>query len=213
MLNTAKVNAIIKILSSLYPNPQTELEFNTPFQLLIATILSAQCTDQRVNQITRKLFADYPTVEAMHQMPTAELESYIKTAGLWQMKAKNIKGTCAILISKYGGEVPQTREELMQLPGVGRKTANVVLANAFNIPAFAVDTHVHRVANRLGLACSKTPEQTEEQLMREIPPSLWKDAHHWLILHGRRVCKAKKPQCNNCALAHLCPSALTHQSD
>ncbi|HHT36961.1 MAG: endonuclease III [Candidatus Wallacebacter cryptica] len=211
MLEQAAVDEILEILAQLYPNPTTELEHETPFQLLIATILSAQCTDQRVNIITRKLFADHPTVESLEQLSIQEIESYIRTAGLWQTKAKNIKRTCEILIDNYNGEVPRTREELMKLPGVGRKTANVVLANAFNVPAFPVDTHVHRVANRLGLAASSNPNQTEEQLTALIPEEYWKDAHHWLILHGRRVCSARKPNCEECPLAHLCQTAFTHQ--
>jgi len=207
MHDSGTVAEMIAILQSAYPNAQTELEYQTPFQLLIATMLSAQCTDQRVNMITRRLFQDHPTVSDMARLSISELEAYIRSAGLWQTKARNIKKACAILLDRFNGEVPQTRDELMQLPGVGRKTANVVLANAFNQPAFAVDTHVHRVANRLGLAKSKNPEQTEHQLMQVVPEPLWKDAHHWLILHGRRVCHARKPECDRCPLAHLCPSA------
>lgn len=213
MPDSNTVREITAILKSMYPNAQTELEYRTPFQLLVATILSAQCTDQRVNMITRRLFQDHPSVEDIAQLSLGELEEYIRSAGLWQTKARSIKKTCQILIERHNGEVPKTREELMRLPGVGRKTANVVLANAFNLPAFAVDTHVHRVANRLGLASSKRPEQTEQQLMEAFPEHLWKDAHHWLIRHGRRVCHARKPQCERCALAHLCPSAPKPRSD
>ena len=211
MLDQTAVTAVLEILAENYPNPKTALEHETPFQLLIATILSAQCTDERVNIITRKLFAHHPTVESMHRLTTAELEAYIRTAGLWQTKVRNIKKTCEMIITQFDGAVPQTREELMQLPGVGRKTANVVLANAFNIPAFPVDTHVHRVANRLGLADSSTPVQTEQQLTAIVPEHLWKDVHHWLILHGRRICRARKPNCQECPLNHLCRTAFKHQ--
>jgi len=201
-----KQQAILKILAETYPNPKTELNHDTPFQLLIATILSAQCTDKQVNLITSKLFADHPTLESMAALSVEEIEDYIRTAGLWKNKARNIKETCQILLEKYNGEVPKTREELMELPGVGRKTANVVLANAFRIPAFAVDTHVHRVANRLALVNSNNVDQTERQLMEIVPKSDWLDAHHWLILHGRRVCKARNPECHLCPLNQLCPS-------
>lgn len=200
-----KTEIMIGILSKTYPNPTTELEHDTPFQLLIATILSAQCTDKRVNIITKKLFANCPTVTDMAQLSISELEEYIKTAGLWKAKAKNIKMTCELLLTEFNGEIPKTREELMSLPGVGRKTANVVLSNAFRIPALAVDTHVHRVANRLGMVKSKNVDQTEKQLMEIIPKALWNDAHHWLILHGRRICKARNPLCQSCPLAEICP--------
>lgn len=199
---------ISTILAVTYPNPTTELEHESPFQLLIATILSAQCTDKRVNIITSKLFSDCPTVWDIDLLSLEEVQDYIRTAGLWQTKAKNIKQTCRLLIENFAGAVPSTREELMTLPGVGRKTANVVLANAFNIPAFAVDTHVQRVSNRLGLVDSKTPEQTEQQLMIVFPEELWNHAHHWLILHGRRICKARNPLCDQCPVAPYCPNKV-----
>lgn len=195
---------IIELLAKTNFELTTTLKHNSPFQLLIATILSAQCTDKRVNIITEKLFADHPTVEAIDQLPLEELEAYIKSAGLWRIKARNIKQTCRMLINVFHGKVPKTRDELMRLPGVGRKTANVVLANAFNIPAFPVDTHVHRVANRLGLVNSKTSIQTESQLMNIIPYNHWNDAHHWLINHGRQVCQARRPLCNKCILTDHC---------
>ncbi len=213
MLSKDAIAEIIDILNTTYPNPQTELNYDTPFQLLIATILSAQCTDERVNIITSKLFADHPTVEAIQQLPLPDLENYIRSAGLWQTKARNIKKTCDMLLDKFNGKVPRTRSELMLLPGVGRKTANVVLSNAFKIPAFAVDTHVHRVANRLGLAKSNNPDDTERQLTAIIPQQMWNDGHHWLILHGRRICNARQPKCDICPLAHLCMYALKRQSD
>ncbi|NLY10807.1 MAG: endonuclease III [Firmicutes bacterium] len=196
---------ILSILSQLYPNPTTELEFETPFQLLIATILSAQCTDKVVNRITSVFFCDHPDVYSMSSLTEEQIAGYIKSAGLWKTKAKHIKMVCEILINEHHGLVPQTREELENLPGVGRKTANVVLANAFSIPAIAVDTHVQRVANRLGLAQSKTPLRTEKQLMELIPKHQWSDAHHWLILHGRRVCRAQRPLCDQCPLLPYCP--------
>lgn len=200
---------LIELLTTTNQILVTALEYNTPFQLLIATILSAQCTDKRVNLITKELFQDYPTLEDLDELPLAKLEEYIKSAGLWKTKAKNIKRTCRILLETFKGEVPKTRDELMQLPGVGRKTANVVLANAFNIPAFPVDTHVHRVSNRLGLASSKNPEQTEQQLMQVFPKLLWNQVHHWLINHGRQICSARNPQCPICPMAHICPSATS----
>lgn len=198
---------ILGILATTYPNPTTELRHESPFQLLIATILSAQCTDERVNIITAKLFHDHPTVESMAELQVDEIGEYIKSAGLWQSKARNIHATCGEILHRHGGQVPRTMEELTALPGVGRKTANVVMSVAFGIPAIAVDTHVFRVANRLGLAHARTPEQTEQQLMTTIPEENWSDAHHWLIYHGRRVCKARKPLCDQCPLQHLCPSA------
>lgn len=204
MSTNNSVKQILQILAKSYPNPQTALKHSSPFQLLIATILSAQCTDKRVNIITRDLFAKYPTVEDFNCLSIIELEELIKTAGLWRTKAKNIKQACKLIIDDFNGIVPKTRTELMQLPGVGRKTANVILANAFGIPAFAVDTHVHRVANRLGLASSKNVENTERQLMAAIPQKLWIDAHHWLIFHGRNICKAKQPLCDKCPLSKVC---------
>lgn len=195
---------IIELLAKTNSELTTTLKHDSPFQLLIATILSAQCTDKRVNSITEKLFAAHPTVEALDQLSLEKLEAYIKSAGLWRIKARNIKQTCRMLINVFHGKVPKTRDELMRLPGVGRKTANVVLANAFNIPAFPVDTHVHRVANRLGLVNSKTSIQTESQLMNIIPYNHWNDAHHWLINHGRQVCQARRPLCNKCILTDHC---------
>lgn len=195
---------IIELLSKTDSKLTTMLNHDSPFQLLIATMLSAQCTDKRVNTITEELFADHPTVKDIDQLPLEQLEKYIKSAGLWRIKANNIKQTCRMLINDFHGEVPRTRDELMLLPGVGRKTANVVLANAFNIAAFPVDTHVHRVANRLGLADSKTSSETEFQLMHILPNDLWNDAHHWMLNHGRQVCRARNPQCNICSLADIC---------
>ncbi len=206
MRKSEKLEALRR-LKEHYASPTTALNYETPFQLLIATILSAQCTDKRVNIITKTLFVRCPTPEAIAACSEADVAELIRTAGLWQAKARNIKAACALLLEKHGGRVPQTRSELMELPGVGRKTANVVLSNAFGIPAIAVDTHVQRTANRLGLAASENPNQVEQQLMKLIPEQDWSDAHHWLIYHGRQVCKARKPLCHECFLLDLCPSA------
>lgn len=206
-LSRVPTKRILEGLQSLYPDAHCELNFETPFQLLIATILSAQCTDAKVNQVTRDLFRKYPTPADFLTLSQEELEQEIKSIGLYKSKSKNILETCRILCEKYNGEVPQTREELEALPGVGRKTANVVLSNAFGIPAIAVDTHVFRVSNRLGLAESDQVYETEQQLMKRIPKKQWSDAHHWLIWHGRRICHARSPRCSECILRPLCKYA------
>ncbi len=197
---------ILEILECCYQGSTTALEFANPFQLLVATILSAQTTDSQVNKLTRKLFAAYPDAKALVQLSEEKLAEKIKGVGLYKNKARNILATAKILLEKYDGQVPPNREVLMELPGVGRKTANVVLANAFGIPAIGVDTHVFRVANRLNLAQGRTPEQVEAQLMQLIPEEKWGDAHHWLIWHGRKICKAQNPQCAHCPVNQLCPS-------
>ena len=189
---------ILDKLRECYPEVKTALRFQNPFELLIATILSAQSTDKQVNKVTQSLFEKYPDAYGMSMLSAEELEQEIKSIGLYKNKSKNIVTTSKMLVEKYNGIVPCTREELITLPGVGRKTANVVLSNAYNIPAIAVDTHVFRVANRLGLTKSSNPLQTEEQLMAIIPDKDWSDAHHWLIWHGRLVCKAPKPECKKC---------------
>ena len=199
---------ILQILEETYGGSQSALHFDSVYQLLVAVILSAQTNDNQVNKITGPLFRDYPDAEAMSQLSQEQLEPLIATCGLYKNKAKNILATSRILCREYGGQVPAERQALMQLPGVGRKTANVVLAVGFGIPALAVDTHVQRVSNRLGLAQAKTPEQTEAQLCAIIPEEKWPDAHHWLIWHGRKICAAQRPQCDKCPLAQLCPSAL-----
>ena len=199
-------------LLALYPDAKPELNFSNPYETLVATILSAQCTDKRVNMVTPAVFCDYPDANAMARCTEDILYPYVKSCG-FKTKAANIVAACRIISEKYGGEVPHTMEELTALPGVGRKTANVVLANAFHVPAFAVDTHVFRVSNRLGLANAKNVEETERQLMRAIPKSLWNNAHHALIYHGRRVCHARKPDCENCAVRSLCKTyAKDHAS-
>lgn len=201
---------VLSLLQSMYPKAVTALNHENPFELLIATILSAQCTDERVNIITRNLFPAFPTAQDLAQASYDNVAELVKSAGLWQTKTANLIKTAQILVEKHDGQVPRTREELEALPGVGRKTANVVMANAFQIPTIAVDTHVFRVANRIGLAQASTPYQTELQLMEAIPKHLWIDAHHWLILHGRALCKARKPLCDQCPLAQHCSYAKSN---
>lgn len=195
---------ILDILEETYPEAHCELVHQNPFELLVATVLSAQTTDKKVNQVTEKLYAKYNTPEAFAAMELEELEKAIKEIGIYRNKAKNIKALSQMLIDQFNGEVPKTREELMKLPGVGRKTANVVMSNAFNVPAIAVDTHVFRVSNRIGLACSENVEETEKQLMECIPEERWSKAHHLLIFHGRRTCIARKPKCNECTVRNYC---------
>ena len=186
------------------PHPTTELEYRTAFELLIAVILSAQATDRGVNIATRKLFPIANTPQALLALGEEGLLSYIRTIGLYKNKGKNIIATCRLLIEQHGGEVPREREALEALPGVGRKTANVVLNTAFGEPTMAVDTHIFRVANRTGLAPGKTVLAVEEKLLKNVPSEFLQDAHHWLILHGRYVCKARKPNCPACPIADLC---------
>ncbi len=186
------------------PAPTTELAYATPFQLLIAVILSAQATDVGVNKATTKLFPVAPTPEAMLALGVDGLTDYIKTIGLFRTKAKNVIATCRMLVELHGGQVPEDRAALEALPGVGRKTANVVLNTAFGHPTIAVDTHIFRLGNRTGLAPGKTVEEVEKKLLRVTPTEFRKDAHHWLILHGRYVCKARKPDCGRCVVADLC---------
>jgi len=186
------------------PTPTTELAYETPFQLLIAVILSAQATDVGVNKATMKLFPVAPTPAAMLALGVEGLIEYIKTIGLFRTKAKNVIATCRMLVELHGGAVPENRAALEALPGVGRKTANVVLNTAFGHPTIAVDTHIFRLGNRTGLAPGKTVDEVEQKLLRVTPDEFKKDAHHWLILHGRYVCKARKPECGRCVVADLC---------
>lgn len=186
------------------PAPTTELEYVDPFELLIAVILSAQATDVSVNKATARLYPIANTPEAILALGVDGLKSYIRTIGLFNSKADNIIKTCRILIEKHHGEVPRTRSELEALPGVGRKTANVMLNTAFGEPTIAVDTHIFRVANRTGIAKGKTPLEVEKRLVRLTPDEFKKDAHHWLILHGRYICKARKPLCGECPIAKWC---------
>ena len=191
-------------LQSITPAPRTELEYQSPFQLLISVILSAQATDVSVNKATRKLYPVANTPAAILELGVAGLKPYIRTIGLFNTKAENIVKTCNILIDEHGGEVPRDRASLEALPGVGRKTANVVLNTAFGEPTIAVDTHIFRVANRAGLALGKTPLQVEMKLLKAVPKEYLHDAHHWLILHGRYTCKARKPNCPECIVRDLC---------
>lgn len=186
------------------PHPTTELQFSTPFELLIAVLLSAQATDAGVNKATAKLFPVANTPQAMLDLGLEGIMQYTRTIGLYKTKSKHIIETCKILVQQYGGEIPRTREELEALPGVGRKTANVVLNTAFRQPVMAVDTHIFRVANRTKLAPGKNVREVEDKLMKFIPKEFLLDAHHWLILHGRYTCKAQKPQCSKCLIYDLC---------
>jgi endonuclease-3 len=204
-----RVRRVLAALRRAYPGARTALEFATPWQLLVATMLSAQCTDQRVNLITRTLFRDFPDARSLAALEPWQLEPYIRTCGLFRTKARHVIAAARLVVERYGGELPPdiSRDALMTLPGVGRKTANVVLANAFGQPALAVDTHVFRVAHRLGWSEAKDPRGTEEDLLRIIPRRCWAEAHHWLILHGRAVCRARRPNCAACPVARWCPSA------
>ena len=203
-MNAAQRGALFERLKAANPAPTTELEYATPFQLLIAVILSAQATDKSVNIATRKLFADAPTPQAMLALGEDGLAEYINRIGLYRTKSKNVVATCRQLLEQHGGEVPHDRAALEALPGVGRKTANVVLNTAFGEPTIAVDTHIFRVANRTRLATGKTPLAVEFKLLKAVPENFKQDAHHWLILHGRYVCKARKPECWRCTIIDLC---------
>ena len=195
-------------LAEVYKDEGTMLHYTSPFTLLVAVILSAQCTDKRVNVITARLFPRLDSPAKMAELTLGEMEAEIRDCGLYKAKAKNLLGMCHMLLENYGGEVPQDFDELVKLPGVGRKTANVVRSVCWGYPAIAVDTHVFRVANRLKLAPGTTPLEVEAGLMKAIPKKDWSDAHHWLIWHGRRVCTARKPQCETCFLHDICPSSV-----
>ncbi len=203
-MNASKRRAIFERLRAANPQPTTELEYRTPFELLVAVILSAQATDKSVNLATHRLFQVADTPEKMLALGEERLAEYIRTIGLYRTKAKNLIAACRILVEEHGGRVPSTREALEKLPGVGRKTANVILNTAFGEPTIAVDTHIFRVANRTGLAPGKNVRQVEERLGRLVPEEFRKHAHHWLILHGRYVCKARKPECWRCIIVDLC---------
>ncbi|HIU64225.1 MAG TPA: endonuclease III [Candidatus Avacidaminococcus intestinavium] len=205
MLKKERISLILKSLEDVYQGTATALDYNSTFELLIAVILSAQCTDERVNIVTKRLFPDYNAPDKLGALTITEMEALIHDCGLYKSKAKNILKTCRLLVEQFNGQVPDNLEDLMTLPGVGKKTANVMLSVAFGIPAIAVDTHVFRVSHRLGLAKGKDPLAVEQELMKVIPKNKWGDAHHWLIWHGRKVCKARKPLCANCTLINLCP--------
>ncbi|HEV7271251.1 endonuclease III [Pseudoxanthomonas sp.] len=203
-LSRAEVVELFSRLRELNPRPTTELEYRTPFELLVAVTLSAQATDVGVNKATRRLFPMANTPAAILALGEDGLKRYISTIGLFNAKAKNVIATCRILIDEHGGEVPRSREALEALPGVGRKTANVVMNTAFGEPTIAVDTHIFRVANRTGLAPGKDVRAVEDRLLEVVPAEFMQDAHHWLILHGRYVCKARKPDCPQCVIRDLC---------
>lgn len=203
-MNSGKRAEIFRRLQSLNPKPTTELEYRTPFELLVAVILSAQATDKGVNLATRRLFKVANTPAAIYALGVTGLSAYIRTIGLFNSKAKNIIETCRLLLERHHGEVPAQREALEALPGVGRKTANVVLNTAFGQPTMAVDTHIFRVANRTGLAVGRNVREVEDRLLKFVPAEYLHDAHHWLILHGRYVCKARKPACPQCIIVDLC---------
>lgn len=195
---------ILEELARLYPDARPALKYKSPYELLVAVILSAQCTDERVNKVTEELFKEHATPAAMLTLSQEELEKYIFSCGFYHNKAAHILSASADIINKFGGEVPRDFEELKSLAGVGQKTANVVWSVAFGGDAIAVDTHVFRVSNRLGLACAGTPLKVEEDLKKAIPKSDWSKAHHWLIYHGRRVCHSQRPDCENCTLKGYC---------
>jgi len=203
-MKAAKVRAIYERLRDANPEPRTELEYRTPFELLVAVILSAQATDKSVNRVTPRLFRVAPTPQKVVALGIEGLSEHIKTIGLYNSKAKNIIAASRILVEQHGGKVPRDREALEALPGVGRKTANVVMNSAFGEPTIAVDTHIFRVANRTRLAPGDSVREVEDKLMRVTPEEFRRDAHHWLILHGRYVCKARRPDCPRCLIADLC---------
>ena len=203
-MNREKRTAIFETLRALDPEPTTELRYRSPYELLVAVILSAQATDVSVNKATEALYKVANTPREMLALGLTGLKRHIRTIGLYNNKAANIIETSRILVDEYGGEVPRTREQLERLPGVGRKTANVILNTAFGEPTIAVDTHIFRVANRTGIAPGKTPLEVEKRLLRLVPEEFRKDAHHWLILHGRYVCKARRPLCRECPIVEWC---------
>lgn len=199
-----EVVEILDKLIQMHPDAHCELVHSSPFELLVATILSAQCTDVRVNIVTEEMFKKYNRPEDFKDLSISAIENMIKTCGLYKSKAQKIKDTSTIIVDQYGGQVPDSLEELVKLPGVGRKTAGVVLSNAFGVPAIAVDTHVFRVSNRIGLVKESNVEATEFALMKAIPKYRWTHSHHLLIFQGRRICKARKPECDLCGISHMC---------
>lgn len=198
------IENVLKVLNDVYSDAECALNFRTPYELLVATILSAQCTDVRVNIVTEKLFKEYNTPLKMVELTEVELQEKIKTCGFYRNKAKNILETSRKLLFEFNSQVPRNMDDLTKLPGVGRKTANVVMSNAYNIPAIAVDTHVFRVSKRIGLAKGDTPLKVEEELMEVVPKKMWSKAHHFIIWHGRKICKARKPECNICPISNFC---------
>ncbi len=209
-MDREKALTIVKTLKKTYPDAKAALHFSNSFELLIATILSAQCTDKRVNEVTGRLFEEYKKPVDYLGISQQQLEQEIRSCGFYHNKAKNILATCRMLEDEFSGMVPKSREDLMRLPGVGRKTANVVLSNAFGVPAIGVDTHVFRVSRRLGLSDGKNPEQVERDLMDVLPEELWSLSHHLLIFHGRNICHSRRPQCEICPVKQLCNYYLTN---
>jgi endonuclease III len=209
LTNTAaeKVGPILALLDELYPDAECSLEYTDPLQLMVSTILSAQCTDERVNMVTPELFRKYPSVEALAEASIEELEEAVRSTGFYRNKAKNIKAACGVLVERHGGKVPADLDALVELPGVGRKTANVILGNAYGIPGIVVDTHVARVSERLGLTRKKDPEKIEQDLMVLIPEERWVKFCHQLIQHGRKLCQARKPKSEICPLRPYCDHA------
>ena len=213
-MDAARAAQVMQALEKLYPEARPELNFSNPFETLVATILSAQCTDKRVNMVTARLFPQYPDAFAMAKLEPEELEPMIRECGLYRNKAKNIVAACRALVEQYDGVVPDTREELMKLPGVGQKTAGVVLLAAFGVDQIPVDTHLFRVSRRIGLADANTPEKVEVQLRGILPREIWSYGHHLLIWHGRRVCAARKPACERCPLADgLCEKHMESEPE
>lgn len=208
MRKTKRIQAVLDGLEETYKGQGTALHYHSPFELLIAVVLSAQCTDERVNKVTARLFPEYNTPEKMLTLTQEQLEYKIRDCGLFRSKAKHILGLCGKLVDEFHSEVPHTMKELMSLPGVGRKTADVMLSVAFGQPAIAVDTHVFRVSHRLGLSKGADPLAVEKDLMQLIPKEKWGQAHHWLIWHGRKVCRARKPLCAQCPVVDHCPSRV-----
>lgn len=203
-MEQSNINSVIEILEELYKGAKCGLNFDSPYELLISTILSAQCTDERVNLVCSNLYPEYNTPNKIISLTEQELSEKIKSCGLYKTKSKNIIATTRLILEEFNGLVPDNMEDLLKLPGVGRKTANVVLSNAYNIPAIAVDTHVFRVSRRLGLSKADKVEIVEKDLMNKLPKDKWSDMHHYIIWHGRKVCKARKPLCNECKLSKLC---------
>jgi endonuclease III len=203
------IDELLDVFLELYPNPESELHFRGSFQLLISVMLSAQCTDKKVNDVTPILFKKYPNAKKLSEASLADIEAIIRPINYYKTKAKHLIHTAQALVAEHGGKVPTSRTSLTALAGVGQKTANVVLGELDIEPAFPVDTHVFRVSKRLGLAQSEKREQVEEELKALFPPTTWRPLHHWLIFHGRRVCKAQSPQCSQCSLSHGCPSTTT----
>lgn len=199
-----EISIVLNKLEKLFPDAHCELNHSSAFELLISTILSAQCTDVRVNKVTSSLYKEYNSPKSFLKLSQKELEDKIRSCGFYSTKAKNILASCKILLENYDSVVPDNKEELIKLPGVGRKTANVVISNAFNKPAFAVDTHVQRVSNRIGIVHSKNVDETEEELMKKVPMNQWTDTHHRIIFLGRRICKARKPLCEECIIRTEC---------